>query len=231
LRRKRKGKKMAGNGKNESSTSGAATSDRVHPRSRLSSSDREKEYLWHLHSDGATLSRNCISQLLDAVKVLYGSVIADKAEVEFAPLLHDERALKNAGLMISLQTDYPLSTAGNLCLLQLAGVDLLSIVDNHEFDRSGLDVCWSKHNGNVETALDEVQFLVGVVHGPFVERDFLVLYQEVASWHESALEAVIAILSNCYGHYPTWGKGLSTLRELRATRPAIDWGELLQLNM
>jgi hypothetical protein len=217
---------MADNGKNESSTSDSTTND-VHPRSRLSSSDREKDYLWHLYSDGANLTRSCIVKVLDAIKVLYGAEIAVKTEVEFSPFLQDERALQNTGLMIGLQADYSLSAAGHLCLLQLAGVGLLSIVDNHEFDRSGLDACWLKHGGDVETALDEIQFLVGVVHGPGIERDFLVLYHEVSSLHESALDAVISILSHCYGHYPTWGKDISALRELRATQ-FVDWGEILQ---
>lgn len=99
-------KGMADNTRNEHSAWNSSD-DEVHPRSRLSSDEREKDYLWNLYSDGANLSRNCIVEILDAIKVLYDSEVADRVEVEFTPLLHDERAVKITGLMIGLQNDYP----------------------------------------------------------------------------------------------------------------------------
>lgn len=115
-------------------------------------------------------------------------------------------------------------------MLQLGGVDFLTIVENYEFDRTGLDACWIRHGNDASTAVDEIQFLIGLVHGPCIERDFLTIYHEVRNLHESELDTVVAVLSTCYGYYPNWAKGVSVLQELRASMP-IDWDEVLQRNV
>jgi hypothetical protein len=189
----------------------------------LAERERRKNDLYEIYTSGHNYAAECVDDLMDDIKFLYGAEVAGRARLYLRGFFNDELALQAMGASWRLHSDAEWQHS-RIDILAIFCVDLRDILDFVPVDCADLISFWNPDADDEADNLEAVSICIEAVHGLSYWYDFRALLREVESEHDCLQNAVVSILKQQYGDYGLWRQ---EARRRAAERPPIDWDEVL----